>query len=347
MNQAGRGTPASQEDAYTSAYAARDFRTGAVMANPMPPEGGQPQKGRGGRIAIIVILCILAAIALIGISCSAAIGSMKDVLSGDAGGSSVVKASAPSAVVIDIDSTIDYNGSACSPEGLDSRLSAARADDMVKGVILRVNSGGGTATAGEEMAQLVADFPKPVVVVSAATNASAAYEISSQADYIFCAKTSSVGAIGVALQVTDLSGLYEKLGIDIDTIVSADSKDAGYGNRPLTDEEREWYQSMVDEIDADFVQTVADGRGMTIAEVKALANGLPYTGSQAVENGLADEIGYFDDALSYLSGLVGEPKGLDIISYEPSTSSLDMLLSLLGSSEYKGSIGASSAPALS
>ncbi len=344
MNETGRGPNGFQEDAYASAYAARDQRTGAVMAT---PPVAAPPKGNGGRVAAIVILCILVVIALVGFSCSAAIGGMTDVLSGEADASSIAKATSPSAVVIDIDSTIDYDGSACSPDGLASRLRAARADDQVKGVILRVNSGGGTATAGEEMARLVAEFPKPIVVVSTASNASAAYEISSQADRIFCAKTTSIGAIGVALQVTDLSGLYEKLGIDIETIVSAESKDAGYGNRPLTEEEREWYQAMVDEIDADFIQTVADGRGMSIAEVKELANGLPYTGSQAVENGLADEIGYFEDALVYLSDLVGEPGGLSTLSYEPSTSSLDLLLGLLSQSGQAAPSNVAAKPSLS
>lgn len=344
MNETGRDPNVYQEDAYVSAYAARDHRTGAVV---VPPAGAVPPKGNGGRVAAIVILCILVVIALVGFSCSAAIGGMTDVLSGEGDASSITQATSPSAVVIDIDSVIDYDGSACSPDGLSSRLRAAQADEQVKGVILRVNSGGGTATAGEEMARMVAEFPKPIVVVSAATNASAAYEISSQADRIFCAKTTSIGAIGVVLQVTDLSGLYEKLGIDVETIVSADSKDAGYGNRPLTDEEREWYQAMVDEIDADFVQTVASGRGMTIAEVKELANGLPYTGSQAVENGLADEIGYFEDALAYLSDLVGESDGLSTLSYEPSSSSLDLLLGLLSQSGSAASSNAAGNPSFS
>lgn len=207
----------------------------------------------------------------------------------------------------------------------------------MEGVILRVNSGGGVATAGEEMSHLVAQFAKPIVVVSEATNASAAYEISSQADYIFCAKTTSIGSIGVILQVTDLSGLYEKLGINIDNITSAESKDAGASNRPLTEEERAWYQAMVDEIDADFVQTVADGRGMPLGKVRELANGLPYTGQQAVENGLADEIGYFEDALLYLSQAVGYEGSLPTINYEVSESSLGQLLDLLSAGQSSSS----------
>ncbi len=327
--------PASDE--YERAYAARDLRTGAPATSAAArAEGGvayvEVPARKNHTVAIAVVVCVLAVFAIGAVSCSATVSHLTDsALSADAPG--IARASVPSVAVIDIDSVIGYDGSASSPDGLRYRLDAAEADDMVKGVILRVNSGGGTATAGEEMAKMVADFPKPVVVVSAATNASAAYEISSQADYIFCAKTTSIGAIGVLLQVTDLSGLYEKLGIDVDSIVSAESKDAGAGNRPLTDEERAWYQKMVDEIDADFIQTVADGRSMTLGEVKALANGLPCTGVQAVENGLADEIGYFDEALAHISEMAGSDKPLPTITYETPSSSLDALLDLLSKTE--------------
>ncbi len=326
--------PASDE--YERAYAARDLRTGAPATSAAArAEGGvayvEVPARKNHTVAIAVVVCVLAVFAIGAVSCSATVSHLTDsALSADAPG--ITRASVPSVAVIDIDSVIGYDGSASSPDGLRYRLDAAEADDMVRGVILRVNSGGGTATAGEEMAKMVADFSKPVVVVSAATNASAAYEISSQADYIFCAKTTSI----VLLQVTDLSGLYEKLGIDVDSIVSAESKDAGAGNRPLTDEERAWYQKMVDEIDADFIQTVADGRSMTLGEVKALANGLPYTGAQAVENGLADEIGYFDEALAHISDMAGSDKPLPTITYETSSNSLDALLDLLSKTEAPG-----------
>ncbi len=332
----------SSADDYMRIYAARDPRTGAVSSPHASvadacAEGSsfaQAAKSKSGHsVLIAVVICVLGLFAIGALSCSATISGMTDSMMAATGSNAPVRASVPSIAVIDIDSVIGYDGSASSPEGLRSRLDAAQADDEVKGVILRVNSGGGTATAGEEMARLIADFPKPVVVVSAATNASAAYEISSQADYIFCAKTTSIGAIGVLLQVTDLSGLYEKLGIDIDTIASAESKDAGAGTRPLTDEERAWYQDMVDEIDEDFIKTVAEGRDMTVAAVKELANGLPYTGTQAVEAGLADEIGYFDDALAHISQMAGYDEPLATLSYEQSSSSLDALLDLLSQTE--------------
>ena len=95
----------------------------------------------------------------------------------------------PTVAVIDISGTIQYDGTACSPEGLSSLLDQAEENDDIEAVVLRVDSGGGTATAGEEMAEYVKRFSKPVVVSSASMNCSAAYEISSQADLIYVNKT--------------------------------------------------------------------------------------------------------------------------------------------------------------
>ena len=109
------------------------------------------------------------------------------------------------------------------------------------------------------------DTGKPVVVSSASLNASAAYMISSQADAIFVARTTEIGAIGTAMQSTDFSGLLEKLGISVDNITSSESKDSSYGTRPLTEEERAYYQNMVDEINEVFIEIVADGRGKPVS----------------------------------------------------------------------------------
>lgn len=258
-----------------------------------------PQKRRGWIVAIVISLCIL----VLGLF---AIKSCTDLF-GSIGGSPVESASltSDSIAIIDIDGTIAYDGTANSPEGLYSLLQQAEENDYIKGVVLRVNSGGGTATAGEEMAAYVADFSKPIVVSSASINASAAYEISSQADYIYVAKTTEIGSIGTVIQITDISGLLDMLGIDMEVITSSESKDSSYGYRPLSDYERQYYQDMVDQINRTFIQTVADGRAMGYAQVEALATGLSYTGIDAVANGLADEIGTREDALAKAAALAG------------------------------------------
>ncbi|MEG0505385.1 MAG: signal peptide peptidase SppA, partial [Raoultibacter sp.] len=254
--------------------------------------------------------------------------SSVDYLTGDAVG------------IIPIDGTIQYDGTTSSPEGLKEQLDIAEENPHVKAIVLRVNSGGGTATAGEEMTEYLKNFSKPVVVSSASMNASAAYEISSQADYIYTAKTTAIGSIGTAMSITDLSGLYEKLGIRIDDITSAESKDSSYGNRPLTDEERAYYQTMVDQINETFIETVAEGRGMSVEEVRALATGLTFTGMAAVDNGLADDIGTLEDAKAKAAELAGISKYTTVTLQNSSTLDMLDLLDIFGSSSSSEEVAA-------
>lgn len=262
----------------------------------------QPQKkSHGWIVAIVVVVCLLVFAMFSVQSCTSVLSSysMAGTAAEPLGGDAIA--------IIDIDGTIQYDGSACSPEGLKELLDEAEGDSNIKAVVLRVNSGGGTATAGEEMAAYVREFSevKPIVVSSASINASAAYEISSQADYIFVAKSTEIGAIGTAMELTDISGLLDMLGVNMEVITSADEKDSSYGYRPLTDEERAEYQRMVDQINDVFVENVAEGRGMAVEDVRKLATGMPFTGVDAVSNGLADEIGTREDAVAKAAELAG------------------------------------------
>lgn len=268
------------------------------------PVAAAPQKkGHGWVVAIVAIVCLFLLL-LSGVwSCSSALGGLAGS-DGDA-----ITFDKDTVAAIDIDSTIQYDGSANSPEGLKELLDEAAEDDSIIAVVLRVNSGGGIATAGEEMTEYVRQFKqecgKPVVVSSAATNASAAYEISSQANYIYVARTTSIGAIGTAMQFVDYSGLMELLGIETENITSSDSKDSTYGTRSLTDDERKYYQDQIDQINETFIENVATGRNMDKDAVKKLATGLTFTGKDAVENGLADGIGTKEDAEKKAAELAG------------------------------------------
>ena len=285
-----------------------------VFQQPPAAQPSAPQPKRRGWIVALVAVILLFAFMFAGLaSCTnimtSSVGSLGSWNLGSSSSSGVESLTQDAVGVITIDGTIQYDGTTASPEGLKGQLDRAAENSHIKAVVLRVNSGGGTATAGEEMAVYVRRFMeetgKPVVVSSASMNASAAYEISSQADYIFTAKTTAIGAIGTAMQVTDLSGLLDKLGIRIDNITSSDSKDSSYGTRALTEEERAYYQAMVDQINETFVQTVAEGRNMSVEEVRALATGLTFTGMEAVENGLADEVGTLEDAVDKAAFLAG------------------------------------------
>lgn len=295
------------------------------------PVAAPPQKkSRAWIVALVAVVLVFVLIAMGMHSCTSLFASSMGY---STSASDAVDALTQDAVaVITIDGTIQYDGTASSPEGLKSLLDEAEASPHIRAVVLRVDSGGGVATAGEEMAEYLRAFSKPVVVSSASTNASAAYEISSQADYIFTAKSTSIGAIGTAIQITDTSKLMDMLGINIQDITSAGSKDSTYGTRPLTDEERAYYQDMVDQINEVFIQNVAEGRGMDVEEVRALATGLTFTGMDAVENGLADEIGTKEDAIEKAADLAGMTS-YAVIELDQDTDELSAMLDLLSEND--------------
>ena len=260
----------------------------AVAAKPLSSKKGNAP------LLVTVLLLVLLIVAGVGSCVSGSAANSSSISLGDR------------VAVITLDGTIQYDGSACSPEGFKMLLDEAANDPSIKAEVLRVNSGGGTATAGEEMTEYLKDFEKPVVVSTAAINASAAYEISSQADYIFAAQSSEVGSIGTIIELMDYSDLMGMLGINIDTISSAESKDSSYGIRELSDEEREHYQQMVDEINQMFIANVAEGRGVSERKVaNEWANGLTWTGITAQKMGLVDEIGTLEDACDKAAELAG------------------------------------------
>ena len=353
------GSAAAQAQANPYSYAAAQPRpTAAYAAQSQAAYAAQPQSAAGCRLrgagpgslrhrgwpsrpsspkrrGWIVGLAAVLTVLILGV---ATIGSCTSVFTSSMGAFSYESPSWADTVtgdtvgIINISGTIQYDGTTSSPEGLKSQLDAAEQNPHIKAVVLRVNSGGGVATAGEEMSTYIRDFSKPVVVSSASIDASAAYMISSQADYIFTDKTTSIGSIGVIMSVTDLSGLYEKLGISVENITSADAKDSGAGNRPLTEEERAWYQDQVDQINEVFINFVAEGRDMPVEDVRALATGLTFTGMDAVENGLADELGTLETAVAKACELA-DIADADTVYLQSSTSDLSRLLDIMGTED--------------
>lgn len=203
-----QGQPSAQnqqqpwQQPYAQGYA---YAAPAAQAAPVAHK-----KSKAPWIAMSVVLFVVVALFTFGaLSCSHAVNRLAQ---GSAFGmmDEALATTGDTVGVIDISGSIQYDGSACSPEGLSALLDEAEANPDIKAVVLRVNSGGGAATAGEEMAAYVREFSKPIVVSSASMNCSAAYEISSQADYIFVNKTTAIGAIGTILQTNDISGLLEK-----------------------------------------------------------------------------------------------------------------------------------------
>ena len=325
--------PAAAPQTAEPAAAPQTAEPAAAPQTAEPAAAPQPPK-KGSRLAKTLIICAMVVL-VVGIMAGCTVSVVSTTVGQTSAASTQI--TSDSVAVIDIDSTIQYDGTACSPDGLKSLLDEAAQNSHIKAVVLRVNSGGGVATAGEEMATYVKEFRqetgKPVVVSSASSNASAAYEISSQASYIYVARTTSIGAIGTALQLVDYSDLLQMLGISVENITSASSKDSTYGTRKLTDEEREHYQNQVNQINETFIQNVANGRGMSEDSVRALATGLTFTGVEAVENGLADEVGTKEDAVQKAASLAGCANCETVTLRQSSSSDLSALVDLLSESK--------------
>ena len=206
----------------------------------------------------------------------------------------------------------------------------ARQDDSVQAVLLRVNSPGGSAAATQEAAaelQKLKDSGKPVVVSMGDTAASGAYWLAAYGDKIYANPSTITGSIGVYMSYYDVQGLSEKLGVREEKIKSGPHKDIFSPFRPMTEEERRLTQNMVDDMYEQFVAVVAEQRHMDGEKVRSLADGRVFTGVQAKEAGLVDELGNYYDALGYAGTLIhADPDKVATVMYDDAFS-WDQLLS--------------------
>ena len=196
------------------------------------------------------------------------------------------------------------------------QIREAAADDSVKALVLRIDSGGGSATAAEEVGRELMRFKeqtkKPIVATMGNTGASAAYWIAACAsDKIYANATTLTGSIGVYMPYMNTEELFKKIGITSDKIKSGPYKDILTNDRPMTPEEKEILQNIVDEIYDQFVYTVSAGRRMETSKVRAIADGRIYTGRQAKNIGLVDELGDYYDALAAAGTLAKIQLGKD------------------------------------
>ncbi len=196
----------------------------------------------------------------------------------------------------------------------------ARQDDSVQAVLLRVNSPGGSAAATQEAAaelQKLKDSGKPVVVSMGDTAASGAYWLAAYGDKIYANPSTITGSIGVYMSYYDVQGLSEKLGVREEKIKSGPHKDIFSPFRPMTEEERQLTQNMVDDMYEQFVAVVAEQRHMDSEKARSLADGRVFTGVQAKEAGLVDELGNYYDALGYAGTLIhANPDKVATVTYD-------------------------------
>lgn len=199
-------------------------------------------------------------------------------------------------------------------DSLIKELHAARDDAAVKAVVLRINSPGGSAPASQEVGEELLKLRqtgKVVVTSMADMAASGGYWLAACTDKIYANSATLTGSIGVYMPYANWEELYKKIGISQEKIKSGPHKDIMSPDRPMTEEERAIIQAMVDDMYNQFVEVVATGRNMDEARVRQLADGRIYTGRQAKELGLVDELGNMYDAIegaAALAGISGKPQ---------------------------------------
>ncbi len=203
------------------------------------------------------------------------------------------------------------------------QLHEARDDESVKAVILRINSPGGSAAASQEVGVEIKKLRatgKIVVTSMGDVAASGGYWLAACTDKIYANSTTMTGSIGVYVPYANWEELYKKVGIYQEKIKSGPHKDILSPERTMTSEEREIIQLMVDDIYDQFVTVVAQGRNMDIDQVRKLADGRIYTGNQAKQLGLVDELGNMYDAIdgaAQLAGISGKPEIKEYGKYSP------------------------------
>jgi protease IV len=176
-------------------------------------------------------------------------------------------------------------------------------DPRVKGVVLRVNSPGGSATASEIILQAARRVQerKPVVVSMGNVAASGGYYVSSRADRIFANPSTVTGSIGVVAGKLATQQMWGRIGIHFEPIERGKKSGILYSGRPFKEEEREDLQAWMDSIYEVFQRHVVEGRdGKLTQPIDELAGGRVYTGAQALERGLVDELGTLEDAIAYV-----------------------------------------------
>ena len=212
-------------------------------------------------------------------------------------GGTATDVSKPHTAVVEIKGEIAAGGEA-SAELVVAAMRGAFEDKGAQAVVLLINSPGGSPVqAGiinDEIRRLKAKHNKPVYAVVEETCASAAYYIAVGADQIFVDKASIVGSIGVLMDGFGFTGLMDKLGVERRLMTAGENKGFMDPFSPQTEKQRAFAQAMLDQIHQQFISVVKAGRGKRLKETPETFSGLFWTGQQAIEMGLADQLGNLD-----------------------------------------------------
>lgn len=221
-----------------------------------------------------------------------------------------------------------------NPDNVKDALNQANDDNSVSSILMEVNSPGGSAVASEEIMEAINSSKKPVVVWISDIGASGAYLAVSPAKKIIASPTSMVGSIGVIMGLTDLSRYYQQMGINKYAIKAGQYKDMGADYRPLTSDERNMLQKMVDQDYDHFITLIAENRHLDKGYVSQIAQGKVYTGIEAKNLKLIDDTGSEDYALNVAAQEGGIKGKYEVKTIYPPLSFGDILKSFSSNLAY-------------
>lgn len=186
---------------------------------------------------------------------------------------------------------------------------------FVKAIVLRIDSPGGGVVPSQEIHDAVRRVRnksnKAVIASMGSVAASGGYYIAAATDRIVANPGTLTGSIGVIMEMANVEGLLQKIGVEGVVVKSGKYKDVGSPLRKMSDEERGLLQTVMDDVHKQFIEAVAEGRALELGDVQALADGRIFTGRQAKEAKLVDELGDLEDAIQLAAdvvGIEGEPK---------------------------------------
>jgi protease-4 len=283
---------------------------GSGVGGPQPP-----RRRTKNAITAVIIIAVLAGLALISI---VGLGLLVSLMSPSETGPSL--ALGDKVGVVMVEGVIMAGGRASpvfgGPSGsraIMSDLRAAGRDRDVKAVVLYINSPGGSAASSQSIYQEVKNLAKrkPVIAVMDDVAASGGYYVACAADKIVANGSTLTGSIGVIWSGITFYELMNNLGVEDFTIASGRYKDSGSAWRPLRPDERQLFENLVGDVYNQFVDAVTEGRDMERTKVLEVADGRVFTGRQALELGLIDDLGSYYDAVALAAkeaGIEGEAK---------------------------------------
>ena len=202
---------------------------------------------------------------------------------------------------------IELKGVIASPEKTMRQLVNFVENDRIKAVVVRIDSPGGTVGAAQELFRQIkiTNKTKPVVASMGSVAASGGYYAALGAEKIVASPGTLTGSIGVILKFPNLEKIFEKIGYKNEVVKSGNLKDLGSSSRTLTQEERDILQQLLDNVHNQFINDIVSSRELSENEVRNLADGRIFSGEQAQQLGLIDELGNFYDAVLLAAELAG------------------------------------------